>query len=363
MTGVGRYISGLIGGLARIDQKNRYVLFSSSLKDRPSLSPLPHNFQLVDRRIPVSLLNAAWHRLGHPSLDLLTGCKIDLTHSPHPLVLPSRRGRAVVTVHDIFFYRHAEATTAEIRRDYAPLLKTHVDRADAVLTVSEATATDLMQELGVERHRITVVPNGVDTESFRGPSPDEEEIAGRYRLPKEYILSVATLEPRKNVPRLVEAVARLVQRGWDGSLVLAGGSAMDEPRVDADIERLGVGSRVIKLGYVPPGHLPALYRRARLLVTVSLWEGFGLTLLEAMACDLPVVASDIPAHREVAKDGAWFVDPSDSESIASGIERLWDDPALQSRLREEGARRVKLFTWEEAARKTLAIYQQLGQAG
>jgi glycosyltransferase involved in cell wall biosynthesis len=361
LTGVGRYVASLTGALAGIDSENRYTLFSSSLRERASVDALPSNFELVDRRIPVSLLNALWHRVGQPSLDLLAGRSFDITHSPHPLILPSRRGRAVVTIHDLFFYRHAEATTAEIRRDYVPLVKAHAARADAVLTGSRTTKEDLVRDLGVDEKKIELTPYGIDVESFRSRPEEEERIVARYELPSRYLLSVATLEPRKNLPRLVEAVAQLVGAGWDGILLLAGGSGVDEAAIDRVIDRHALGARVRKLGYVPSHHLPAIYRRDRALVSVSLWEGFGFPVLEAMACRIPVVASDIPTHREVAGDGATYVDPADPQRIASAIERVWDDDAVRSPLIEEGSRRLRLFSWDETARKTLAVYERLGR--
>jgi glycosyltransferase involved in cell wall biosynthesis len=183
------------------------------------------------------MLNASWHRLGWPSLDFLSGQSFDLTHSPHPLILPCRSGRKIVTIHDLFFYRRPDLTGAEIRRDYAPLVKAHARRADAVLTVSQATATDIETLLGVPRDRITVVPNGFAPEAFV-PDPAQAEIVGRrYDLPSHYVLAVATLEPRKNLVRLVEAFGQVVERGWRGSLLLAGGSGIDEPALDAAIEK------------------------------------------------------------------------------------------------------------------------------
>jgi glycosyltransferase involved in cell wall biosynthesis len=360
MTGVGRYVSSLIGALAGLDRENRYLLFSSSFKERSPVNALPGNFRRVDRHIPVRLLNVLWHRLGRPSLDLLAGETVDIAHSPHPLILPSRRGRSVVTIHDLYFLRHPEATGAEVRRDYVPLVEAHARRADAIVTVSQATADDVAQALEVPPERIARIPLGVEKEAFR-PRPDEESILRHYDLPRNYALSVATLEPRKNLPRLVEAAALLVGRGWDGVLVLAGGEGGDEGRVEAAVSRRGLAARVKRLGYVPPEHLPALYRKARLLVTASLWEGFGLPVLEAMACDTPVVASDLKAHREVAADGVLYVDPNDPPSIAEGVERVWSDAPLGRKLVEAGRHRVALFTWEQTARQTLALYQRLGE--
>jgi glycosyltransferase involved in cell wall biosynthesis len=358
-TGVGRYVSGLVGALARIDRQNDYVLFSSSLRERANTGTLPSNFKLVDRRIPVSLLNALWHRLEQPSLDLLAGRSFDISHSPHPLILPSR-ARTVVTIHDLFFYLHAEGTTAEIRRDYAPLVKAHAFRADAIVTPSLTTKEEVVRVLGVDEEKIEATPLGIDMETFRPHPVEEEKLANRYRLPSRYVLAVASLEPRKNLSRLVEAVGQLVRQGWDGMLLLAGAPDRDEPTVERAIDNQQLGKRVRRLGYVPSQHLPAIYRRARVLANVSLWEGFGLPVLEAMACRVPVVASDIPSHHEVAADAALYVDPERPESIAQGIERAWEDEDLRNALIEQSSERVKLFSWDETARKTLALYERLG---
>ena len=356
-TGVGRYVSGLVGALARIDRQNAYVLFSSSFRERATAGALPSNFELMDRRIPVSLLNTLWHRLELPSLDVLAGRSFDISHSPHPLILPTR-GRTVVTIHDIFFYRHADATRGEVRRDYAPLVKAHAARADAIVTGSRATKEELVRDLGVTEEKIQLTPYGIDPEGFLA-RPDEEQTAAAYQLPSAYVLSVATLEPRKNLPLLVEAVGQLVRQGWEGSLLIAGGPGIDEEEIDRAIDRAQLDTRVRKLGYVPPQHLPTLYRRARVLASVSLCEGFGFPVLEAMACGVPVVASDIPTHREVAEKAAVYVEPLRPESIASGIARAWSDDDLRYRLVQHGSQRVKLFSWDETARKTLAIYQRL----
>jgi glycosyltransferase involved in cell wall biosynthesis len=362
MNGVGRYIAGLTRALSEIDDENHYLLFSSSLRERISLRALPSNFHLIDRRIPVRLLNWTWHRYGIPSLDRLCGTSVDITHSPHPLILPSRRGRSIVTIHDLFFFRYPEQTTAEIRRDYTSQVVSHASRADAILTVSETTAAEIEQELGIDRTRMTVVPNGIDPDVFAPKLETDRQVALLYDLPSRFLLFVGTLEPRKNIPTLVEAVGILTRRGWDGVLLLAGGSGMDQPKIDAAVERLRLGSWIRKLGYVAPKHLPAIYRRAHVLVNPSHWEGFGLPPLEAMVCRVPVVASDIPAHREITGSAALYVSAEDPNSIADGIENVWNDDTLRAKLMERGASQVKRFTWEATARKTLALYKKLGGA-
>jgi glycosyltransferase involved in cell wall biosynthesis len=341
-TGVGRYFQGLVSGLAAIDRENEYLLFSSSLKERPRHESRPSNFRLVDRRVPVRFLNALWHRLELPSLDWLAGRSIDVTHSPTALVLPSRRARSIVTVCDLFFLDHPEATSGEIRRDYRTLARSHVRKADAVVAISDTTANDAASKLDLPRERIHVVHAGID-ERFLDPT---------YRVngsAPPYLLAVATEEPRKNLTTLLEALAILRKHGWEGRLKIAGGPGIDTPRIGEAIARLELEPVVSRLGYVDAESLPALYRGARALVTPSLWEGFGLPLLEAMATSTPIIASDIPVHREVAKDAAIFVSSQGPEDVARGIESVWSDDALRSRLESAGAERVRPISTRSAS--------------
>jgi glycosyltransferase involved in cell wall biosynthesis len=361
MTGVGRYVAGLARALSRIEGEHDVILFSSSWKERARVEDYPENFELVDRKIPVRVLNWAWHRLGWPPLDAFVGRELDITHSPHPLILPSRRSRSIVTIHDLFFYHHPELTGAEIRRDYAPLVQKHAAHADAIITVSEATAADVEKELQIPRDRITVIHNGLDLNQASPQPSVEREIAQKYELPERFLLFVGTIEPRKNLLTLLEAARILVDEHWDGELLLAGASGPKDHEFKNAVRQLDLRHRVRMLGYVPPADLRTIYRRARGLVNPSIWEGFGLPPLEAMACGIPVIVSEVPAHREVAGDAAYFVDPKDPTSIARGIEQVWTDVRLREQLIAAGSQRVTLFTWDETARKTLALYRRLAE--
>ncbi|GMR23699.1 MAG: glycosyltransferase family 1 protein [Acidobacteriota bacterium] len=349
-TGVGRYFQGLVSGLERLDHDNDYVLFSSSWKDRARKGSRPKNFRLVDRRVPVRVLNALWHRMETPSLDWLAGASIDVAHSPTPLILPSRHGRSIVTICDLFFLEHPEATSREIRRDYVNLIRSHVNRADAIIAISDTTASDVVNKLDVSPERVHVIHAGLD-ERFLAPSTQNGH--------QNYLLTVATLEPRKNIPVLLEAVAVLKKRGWEGRLRIAGGFGLDTPRIDEAIERLGLGGVVEKLGYVDSETLPSLYRGARAVVLPSLWEGFGLPLLEAMASDVPLVASDIAVHHEVAGEAAVFAEPHDANAFADAIEKVEADEALRTKLVLSGRERVSHFSWDASAHKALELYREL----
>jgi glycosyltransferase involved in cell wall biosynthesis len=350
---VGRYFEGLVSGLERVDRESRYVLFSSSLRERMRPEGRPENFVVVDRRVPVRLLNALWHRFELPTLDWLSGVSIEVAHSPTPLRLPTRRARSLVTVHDLFFLDHRRATAGEIRRDYAALARSHVHRADAVLAVSATTADDVAARLDVPRERVHVVHPGLD-ERF-APAGGSSN-GGR----PPYLLSVATEEPRKDIPTLLEAFAILKRRGFEGGLELAGGPGLDSSRIVETIDRLGLERDVARKGYVSASDLPVLYRNARALVSPSLWEGFGLPVLEAMASGTVPVVSDIPAHREVAEGAAVFVPPGDASAFARAIENVWTDGSLRARLAAKGIERARDFSWMESARKMVALYRQLG---
>jgi glycosyltransferase involved in cell wall biosynthesis len=362
-TGVGKYMEGLVSGLSRVDRENSYLLFTSSLKERPGSECRPGNFRVVDRRVPVRVLNWLWHRLETPSLERLTGESIDVAHSPTPLLVPTRRARGIVTVHDLYFLRHPEATTAEIRRDYGVRVRDHVRRAAAVVANSETTAREVTETLDVPEERITVIHAGVDERFLVGGAIEEPGTDGDRGDDRPYLLTVASEEPRKNLPLLLEAIARLRKRDWDGRLLIAGGRGVGSRAIDEAIGRLGLETSVTRLGYVEAAALPALYRRARVFVLPSLWEGFGLPLLEAMASGVPVVASDIPVHREVAASAARFAPAEDVETLARAIDDVWRDDSLRSRLVAGGRERVASFSWEASARRAVTLYRRVAAAG
>ena len=367
-TGVGRYFQGLVEGLTRVDREHEFVLFSSSWKERPVSQTRPDNFRLVDRRVPVRVLNALWNRAEAPTFDWLAGARVDVAHSPTPLLLPARNAKHIVTICDLFFLDRPEATTAEIRRDYASLAASHAKRADAILAISETTAADVVSKLGVPDDRVFVVHAGLDERFRRGlETAASGNGAGRRRIDLadgpgrgDYLLTVATLEPRKNLVTLLEALARLRARGFDGKLRLAGGPGVDAERIERTIEELRLGDAVERLGYVSADALPALYRGARVSVMPSLWEGFGLPLLEAMASETPIVATDLPVHHEVAGDAALYAPVLEPDALADAIERAWNDASTREALITRGVERVKRFTWDASARRAMELYDSLG---
>jgi len=354
-TGVGAYILALAERLPGLAPEDRFFLFSSSFRHRYPSRSWPANASLVDRRIPVRPLNFCWNRLGLPALDHLVGARLDLVHSPHPLIVPGRRARHVMTVHDLFFFKHPEMTDAEVRRDYAPLVREHAHRADGVICVSEYTASEVRRLLEVPSSKIAVITNGVSP-IFRLPVDREEVEAtlGRYGLSRGAILFVGSDEKRKNVVTLAIAYMGLSRRRRrTPPLVLVGpgshwaqGGTISGPQIRAT-------------GYLEARELRALMAASAMLVLPSLEEGFGLPVAEAMAAGLPVVCSRGSSLEEIAGDAATLVDPLDPRSIADGIERLLDDGAAAEAQRRRGLARSARFDWDLAAAETLAFYRKV----
>ena len=352
-TGAGAYVRALAERLPALAPSDRFYFFSASLRERYPADHWPGNVSLVDRRLPVSGLNLAWNRLGWPPLDRLVGAPLDLVHSPHPLIVPARRARLLVTVHDLFFYKHPELTGAEIRRDYAPLVHEHVRRADGVLCGSEHTASELRRLLDVPPDKIAVTPYGIDP-VYRTPVPPEEVDAmlAHHLLPRGAILYVGSQEKRKNLVTLVMAYMGLARRRSSiPPLVLVG------PGSDWAQGGTISGPQIRATGYLETREVRALMAASAVLVLPSLEEGFGLPVAEAMAAGLPVVCSRGSALEEVAGDAALLVDPRDAGSIADGIAAVLDDAAHAETLRRRGLERSLRFDWAETAARTLAFYR------
>jgi glycosyltransferase involved in cell wall biosynthesis len=367
-SGVGEYTHQLVKALLGAypadapDRPLELTLFSSSWKDRLTLADgeLP-GAATIDRRVPVRLLNLAWHRLAWPKAETLTGRVFDVTHSLHPLMLPSRAAAHVVTIHDLDFLVHPERTRAEIRRDYPALARDHAHRADRIVVPSQFTGGEVERRLGLPSERISICPPG---------APDWPP---RERLPADggYVLFLGTLEPRKNVGSLLDAYERFITgpagrlRQGDGSpptrnvppLVLAGqATEASRPWLDR-IARAPLHGVVRHIGYVDPSKRRELYEGARLLVQPSFEEGFGLPVLEAMTLGVPVIAANRGALPEVLGDAGAVVDPERPEQLASAIERMIDDEAFAAACAAKGTLRARQFRWDLTARRMYEAYQ------
>jgi glycosyltransferase involved in cell wall biosynthesis len=326
------------------------------------------------RPVPVTdrFLNIIWHRLRLPlPAELLTG-PVDVFHSPDFTLPPLARARSLLTVHDLSFLRHPESAHPAQRAYLVQAVPRSVARADHVLADSQNTKTDLVELLGVPPTRVTVVYPGIEPRFQRMTDP--ELLAGvraRYHLPDRFILHVGTLQPRKNLVRLIEAFHQLIGTTTEGrrlksetshlKLVLVGEKGWLYQEIFNAVQRPGLAENVMFLGFVDDADLPAIYSLAELFVFPSLYEGFGLPVLEAMACGCPVVCSNASSLPEVAGDAALLVPPTDVDALTDAMAQVPGDAALRSRLIEAGYAQASRFTWEAAARQTRELYQLLAR--
>lgn len=257
---------------------------------------------------------------------------------------PIRAGRQVVTIHDLSVLEHPEWFSADFVVWYRLMLPKVAHAARHLLTVSEHSRQSIIRVLGVPAHKVTAVPNGVNLRLFRPQNP--EWVRRKYGLAERYILFVGAIDPRKNLERLLKAWGQMGDAAR-AQLVIVGGRAGIFRRVALN----GTEKEVRLLGYVPDEDLPALYSGATLFVMPSLFEGFGLTVLEAMACGTPVVSSTAGALPEVGDGAAMQIDPTSVEDITAAMTRLLSDECLRGELRERGLLRASEFSWEKSARR------------
>ncbi len=345
-TGVAIYGIKLIRQIAALDKENRYTLCYrlSRWKDRRFFFDVhQENFR---------------RKIIQEPLDFVFTRKIDLFHGLDARMYDSRRVKNVVTIHDIPQHSNPYSGTRhpekKIRR-YADIMA----RADRIITDSEYTKTDILHFYSIPEERIHAVPLGVE-----GPGRvlSEEEIGvslSRYGIRAPYLLHVGRIEAKKNLARTLEAYSRIrKQLTQPVQLVLAGSPGPGGEEAFDAIEKLGLSRDVRLTGYVRQEDLLPLYAGAAVFLFASLFEGYGMPILEAMACGTPVLTSNVASLPEVAGDAALLVDPLDVASIADGILRLVEEPELREHCIRKGLERVESFTWERTARETLAVYRR-----
>ncbi len=363
--GIGRLTRCIFHALAEIDHQNEYRLFAATGRGQLSNPPTDQSFNLPTfhlKTIPLSdrELNIVWHRLRLPlPVELITGA-VDVFHSPDFTLPPVWRARTVLTVHDLSFLRVPECFTDALRRYLERVVPRSVSRADHVIADSQSTKRDLVELLGTPADRVTVIYSGVEPR-FR-PITDRaalEVVRRRYDLPPRFILSVGTLQPRKNFGTLIEAFARLrnlIPEARNLKLLIVGGKGWLYDDIFARVENLGLQGQVLFPGFVADEDLPVLYNLADIFVLPSLYEGFGLPPLEAMACGTPVITSNASSLPEVVGEAGVTVEPTDVEGLSEAVRRLLEDAELRRELAQRGLARAREFTWERAARQLLEVY-------
>ena len=283
----------------------------------------------------------------------------ELYHATEHLLMPMRRVPTVLTVHDLIFRifpQHHKRLNYWYLNAAMPL---YCRRASAIIAVSQATRSDLVRLYGLDPAKIAVVHEAAAPHFAPAAPAQVAAVRARYHLPARYVLHVGTIEPRKNLSRLLEAVHGLRQAGEDVRLVVVGGKGWLYEGFFRRLEELALGDAVQLPGYAPDADLPALYSGATLAAVPSLCEGFGLPVLEAMACGTPVVCSAASSLPEVGGDAAHYFDPADTPAMAGAILAVWRDAGLREAMRRQGLARAALFSWQRAAEETMEIYRQV----
>lgn len=345
--------------LARIDTDSEYILLCRP-DDHQHVKSLGKNFQpVLDTSSQYSIreqLTVPFH-VGRAGVDLF--------HSPHyvlPLLTPSR---SIVTIHDCIHLIFPQYLKQPMAHTYARLMFwTAAHRAKRILTVSEASKSDILRFFGIPSSKVTVIHNAIDERFYLEPNEEDlVRVQERYQLHDPFLMYAGNVKPHKNLERLIDAFVMIRHDGYgDLKLLITGSEISKYTELRRAVHRYNLHKHVRFLGYQSEKTLAALYRLASVFVFPSLYEGFGLPPLEAMASGTPVVASNVSSLPEVVGDAAVLVNPYDPRSIAEGIQKVLVDQSLRETLIKKGAIQARSFSWQESVRKLHRIYKEIADS-
>jgi glycosyltransferase involved in cell wall biosynthesis len=352
-TGVGYYTEHLLQHLAAEIEHSGDEIVVISNQPIETASPLPRHVRVHDRhRFP---LRIGWMQT--LAARVLDEVQPDVAHFTNGMLPWRARVPTVVTIHDMSLRLYPQCHPLRRRLINRPLLAVAARQARAIVTVSNSARRDMLRLHRLDPARVTVVYEAAGP--MFAPVTDRALLGSvrvRYRLPERFVLYVGTIEPRKNLPRLMEAFSAARGAGAPQELVCTGPYGWLSRNLAATIEKLGL-SRVVRfIGYVPMADLPSIYNLSDFLVFPSLYEGFGLPVVEAMACGTPVITSSTSSLGEIASAAALTIDPEDTCALAEAIDRLARSSALRRNLAERGLNRARAFSWQRTAREMLAVY-------
>lgn len=354
--GIGTYVRNLLRELARNPGDHTYVLLCRD-QDAAMLREASSRFEVRANR------SANYSVSEQPSLAwALARARVDLFHAPHYVVPLLSTTPYVVTIHDCIHLRFPQYLPNRAAHRYAQFMMSRsARRARRVLTVSEASKADIVSLLDVPEGKVEVIYNALDERLAEAPTPDEmARVRERFMLASPFILYTGNIKPHKNIERLIDAYALLRQRGFgEVKLLIIGEQISKYPTLRRLVHRHQLHKHVRFFGYVPDSMLAALYRLASVFVFPSLYEGFGLPPLEAMAAGTAVITSNVSSLPEVVGDAALLIDPLDPESIAAAMAQVLSDDALRDDLVRRGLERVTAFSWQRSVDRVRAVYGEL----
>jgi len=363
--GIGWYAYNLLKSLKNIDKENFYILFGSSIREyRKKLKSLKKEFECENIKISMKFFPGRIYNYLFQifvPVELFYG-KFDLIHTLHPFSPVKFKAKYIATIHDL---------TPLISSDWFPelhslkfrfIIKRTTERADKIIADSISTKKDIIEFFDYPEENIEVVYLASD-EIYK-PVEDKEEIAEirkKYGISRKYILFVGTIEPRKNLIRLLSVFEKLKIKFKEYQLVIVGQVGWMSEKFFEKLKNLpeNVKKDIILTGYIPKEDMVYLYNDSELFIYPSLYEGFGLPVLEAMSCGVPVITSNISSLPEVGGDACIYVNPYDEEDILYKIEKVLDNEEIKKEMRKKGLERAKLFNWEKTAENTLKVYESL----
>ena len=366
ITGIGWCEAGQTTAMARLYPDNSYIYNFFSQKNDTQKTERIKQFLNTGIKTNTADFSGYLYRLISNFLPFpyykFFGSDCDITHFFNYIVPPCVKGKSVVTVHDMVYKAFPETVRARTKYMLDTGLKKSMKRADIIVTDSEFSKSEIIKYFPQYQDKIRVVPCGVDLKRFY-PCDDRdkiERVKKDFETGDEYFLYLGTIEPRKNIERLIEAYAEFVKNTENPpNLVLAGGKGWLYDNIYSKAEKLGIQKRVIFTKYIPSEDINALMCGAVAFVFPSIYEGFGMPPLEAMACGVPVVVSDEASLPEVTGNCAVKVDAYSVNSIAEGLDRIYRDGNLRQKLKIEGIERAGNFTWDKSAEILYKVYREL----
>jgi glycosyltransferase involved in cell wall biosynthesis len=361
-TGVANYTSELVRNILKVDVNNQYILFGLSFRKNSILNDFTkkissqfNNVKIKIFPIPISFANKIWNNYHIFNIERLIG-EIDIFHSSDWIQPPSK-SKKVTTIHDLVIYKFPELSHPYIVQTQKKRLNWVIRECDAVITDSVSSKDDLINILKFKSEKVDVIYPGISNQFMIATKEEKDNLKKKYSLNHDYMLAVGTIEPRKNLKTVISAFEKyrkhsLIEGGKKKiDLVIVGNKGWDKSLEYAENVRF--------LGFVPDCDLRPLYSAATIFLYPSFYEGFGLPIIEAMACGCPVITSDKGSLAEVAKDAAILIDPMSPDDISHKMIKLTVDKNLRIEMIRKGLLNADRFTWENTAKKVIGIYEKI----
>lgn len=361
-SGVGEYTISILRALFLLSDSHEYILFTSG-KIKPNLESIIGKYAFVKQiHVPTAnkLLNLKTLLFQHRTINTCVSETVDLIFLPNLNIVSIPTNIPIILmIHDLSWYHFPEFYSLKMRLWHKLLNpKSLVEKSSTIITPSNATKNDLLNTFTVQDSSIQIIPHGISTDFHPEMEARDHGVRSRLKLPKRFVLFVGTLEPRKNILSLIEAIKQYREQSRDDiHLVMIGSWGWNTHELRRRLWRKDVNGWVHQLGYVKSEDRPAIYRSATVFVWPSFYEGFGLPILESMASGTPVITSHVSSMPEIAENSAIYIDPYNIEDIASALKGVLQSKPLQVQMQKNGLEQAKKFTWERTAKETLKLFE------